>query len=182
MATNSSILAWENPMDRGPWQTTVHGVTRVGHDWANWTTANNNSRGAIHRLAGCQWRIGFFPHRKKFCQWKAEAITGWSVGKIKNKLLSCKRKEIKQSFFFFLWWWEWLSIKLLTVFRLHWSYLGPIDQGSIQDGGLEGQMFIFCENSKTATPCWTTIGWRMLDPTKKRYLTSRGKGEAPTRW
>ncbi|KAB0355239.1 hypothetical protein FD755_022698, partial [Muntiacus reevesi] len=22
----------ENPMDRGTWQTTVHGVTRVGHD------------------------------------------------------------------------------------------------------------------------------------------------------
>ena len=22
----------ENPMDRGAWQTTVHGVTRVGHD------------------------------------------------------------------------------------------------------------------------------------------------------
>ena len=24
----------ENPMDRGAWQTTVHGVTRVGHDLA----------------------------------------------------------------------------------------------------------------------------------------------------
>ena len=22
----------ENPMDRGPWQAAVHGVTRVGHD------------------------------------------------------------------------------------------------------------------------------------------------------
>ena len=24
MATHSSILAWENPMDRGAWQATVH--------------------------------------------------------------------------------------------------------------------------------------------------------------
>ena len=24
----------ENPMDRGAWWATVHGVTRVGHDWA----------------------------------------------------------------------------------------------------------------------------------------------------
>ena len=46
-----------------------------------------------------------------------------------------------------------VSIKLVIVFRLHWSYLGPIDQGSIQDGGLEQYMLIFCENSETATPC-----------------------------
>ena len=26
MATHSSILAWRNPMDRGAWQATVHGV------------------------------------------------------------------------------------------------------------------------------------------------------------
>ena len=28
MATRSSILAWENPMDRGAWEATVHGVTK----------------------------------------------------------------------------------------------------------------------------------------------------------
>ena len=28
MATHSGILAWENPMDRGVWQATVHGVTK----------------------------------------------------------------------------------------------------------------------------------------------------------
>ena len=28
MATYSSILAWENPMDRGAWQATVHGVAK----------------------------------------------------------------------------------------------------------------------------------------------------------
>ena len=28
MATHSSILPWENPMDRGAWQATVHRVTK----------------------------------------------------------------------------------------------------------------------------------------------------------
>ena len=32
MATHSSTLAWEILVDRGAWQATVHGVTRVGHD------------------------------------------------------------------------------------------------------------------------------------------------------
>ena len=28
MATHSSILAWKNPMDRGAWWATVHGVAK----------------------------------------------------------------------------------------------------------------------------------------------------------
>ena len=28
MATHSSILAWENPMDRGTWQAAVHEVAK----------------------------------------------------------------------------------------------------------------------------------------------------------
>ena len=28
MATHSRILAWNNPMDRGGWQATVHGVAK----------------------------------------------------------------------------------------------------------------------------------------------------------
>ena len=28
MAAHSGILAWRIPMDRGTWQTTVHGVTK----------------------------------------------------------------------------------------------------------------------------------------------------------
>ena len=28
MATHSSILAWRNPMDRGAWRATVHGVAK----------------------------------------------------------------------------------------------------------------------------------------------------------
>ena len=34
MATHSSVLAWENPMDREAWRATVHGVARVRHDLA----------------------------------------------------------------------------------------------------------------------------------------------------
>ena len=28
MATDSGILAWENPMERGAWAATVHGVAK----------------------------------------------------------------------------------------------------------------------------------------------------------
>ena len=34
MATQSSILACSNPMDRGAWRTTLHGVARVGQNLA----------------------------------------------------------------------------------------------------------------------------------------------------
>ena len=37
MATRSSILAWKNPMDRGAWGTTVHGVTK------NWTQLSTHA-------------------------------------------------------------------------------------------------------------------------------------------
>ena len=35
MATHSSILAWRTSMDRGAWQTTVHGVAK------SWTQLSN---------------------------------------------------------------------------------------------------------------------------------------------
>ena len=38
MATHSSILAWRIPMDGGAWWATVHGVTRVRHNWAQCST------------------------------------------------------------------------------------------------------------------------------------------------
>ena len=34
MATHSSILAWRIPMEKGAWWARVHGLLRVGHDWA----------------------------------------------------------------------------------------------------------------------------------------------------
>ena len=47
-------------------------------------------------------------------------------------------------------------------------------------GGNKACAFISsCENSKIATNCWTTINRRMLDPTKRRYPMSKGKGESP---
>ena len=33
MATHPSALAWDNPIDRGAWQTTSMGSQRVGHNW-----------------------------------------------------------------------------------------------------------------------------------------------------
>ena len=44
-----------------------------------------------------------------------------------------------------------------------------IKQGhNLENGGVEGCALIFtCEDSKTTTRCWTSISWRMLDPTKK---------------
>ena len=35
MATHSSILAWENPMDREAWWATVHGIAK------SWTRLSN---------------------------------------------------------------------------------------------------------------------------------------------
>ena len=40
LATHTNILAWEVPKDKGAWQATVHGVTRVGHDLATEHTHN----------------------------------------------------------------------------------------------------------------------------------------------
>ena len=64
-----------------------------------------------------------------------------------------------------------------------WRTPFPIWNHWLQDGRVEGHVFIFsCENSKIATNCWKTIDRRILDSTKKRYSTSKGKGGAPTRW
>ena len=38
MANHCSILAWRIPWIEEPWQATVHGVARVGHDSAIKTT------------------------------------------------------------------------------------------------------------------------------------------------
>ena len=56
MATHSDILAWRNPMDRGAWWATVHGVASVGHDLASNHHKNENQNGALH---SGNWRGGF---------------------------------------------------------------------------------------------------------------------------
>ena len=46
----------------------------------------------------------------------------------------------------------------------------------------KGHALIFsCENTKFATSCWTAMDRRMLEPTSKRYPTSKGKEEATAR-
>ena len=45
---------------------------------------------------------------------------------------------------------------------------------------VEAHGLIFsCEDSGITTPCWTTTDRIMLNPTKKRYSTSKSKGGAP---
>ena len=36
MATHSSILGWENPMDRGAWQAAVYGGTKNQTKLSDW--------------------------------------------------------------------------------------------------------------------------------------------------
>ena len=52
MATHSSILAKENPMDRGALQATVHGITRVGHDLVTKPPPQDESRKQIDSRLG----------------------------------------------------------------------------------------------------------------------------------
>ena len=53
--TRSSILAWRIPMDRGAWQTTVHGVEK------GWTQLSDSTRhgifGESHYSAHCMSRL-----------------------------------------------------------------------------------------------------------------------------
>ena len=54
MATHSSIFAWRIPVDRGAWQATVHGVTRVRHDLA--TKPPPPSLSYLHKTSAlCTW-------------------------------------------------------------------------------------------------------------------------------
>ena len=48
MATHSQYFYLENPMVRGAWQATVHGVSK------NWTQPSNN-----HSLTHLQWRVKY---------------------------------------------------------------------------------------------------------------------------
>ena len=92
---------------------------------------------------------------------------------------------------------DYILSELSTMTCLSWVALHSMAQSFIepdkfQDGGLEGCVFLLSwknskitleyKNFKITTRCWTTIDRKMLDPTKKRYPTSKGKGEAQTRW
>ena len=66
----------------------------------------------------------------------------------------------------------WLILELIEVnnslFVLRFFFVNrEIKKPNKQDGKVEEHALIFCcENSKTATYCWTTINRRMLDSTK----------------
>ena len=49
MTTHSSILAWENPMDRGVWRSMVHGVAKEEDTIQHLNTTTN-----IFPKASCQ--------------------------------------------------------------------------------------------------------------------------------
>ena len=64
----------------------------------------------------------------------------------------------------------------------------------VQDGRVKEHALI-CKSTKIATSYWTTIHWRTLEPTKKRYSTSKDRkpqwdgrrgtmtiNPIPTRW
>ena len=69
--------------------------------------------------------------------------------------------------------WTFFGIAFCWYWNGNWIFL-------LQDAWTEGLALIFSfENFKIATCFWKTINRRMLDPTKKRYPTSKGKGEAP---
>ena len=58
MATHSSTLAWENPVDRGAWRVTVHGVTKeLDMTWR--LNNNNNIQADPERFKGWQFKECF---------------------------------------------------------------------------------------------------------------------------
>ena len=80
--------------------------------------------------------------------------------------------------------WTFFGIALLWDWNENWPFPVPWPLLSFpnlseywvsQDGWVERCALIFCENTKIATSCWTTINRRMLDPTKKDTPRPRAK-------
>ena len=70
--------------------------------------------------------------------------------------------------------------KNISLFQLLFPFLFTISYPL--DGRVEECTFMFSvKNSNISMGCWKSID-RILDPTKKRYLMSKGKGEPETRW
>ena len=65
MATDSSILAWRVPMDRGAWRVTVSGVTK---SWVDWVTkcSNVTLASSVGAAVSCTaWRRGGMVHHEE---------------------------------------------------------------------------------------------------------------------
>ena len=61
METHSSIFAWRVPMDRGAWQATAHGGSRVGHDCVTkHSTAQENLPNGHNSVPGVHKYISGF--------------------------------------------------------------------------------------------------------------------------
>ena len=59
-AAHCSILSWENPMDRGAWRATVHGVTKIWTQLSNQTITTPTwlSRYQAGQLVFSAWHPG----------------------------------------------------------------------------------------------------------------------------
>ena len=53
MATHSGVLAWENPMDRGALQATVHGIAKSQTQLSNFTFLISKMGGVIMPASQC---------------------------------------------------------------------------------------------------------------------------------
>ena len=56
---NAGDIGWEDPMDRGAWRATVHGVIKSQNDWRDWAHTNTSNvtdkDGAAHnKWANCK--------------------------------------------------------------------------------------------------------------------------------
>ena len=51
----TAVFSLENPIDRGAWQATVHGIARVGHNLATKPPPRKEVRGQIGLVEGPQF-------------------------------------------------------------------------------------------------------------------------------
>ena len=106
---NGNLLQYsclENPLDRGAWWATVHGVARVGYDWTTDThtqlrylMVQGHTFSTLPSPAGSRMgqaapgRQGDSPHPHPF--WKSWGLSAWTagLGPIKTKLFTGKKKK-----------------------------------------------------------------------------------------
>ena len=89
MAAHSSILVWG--MDRGAWWATVHGLQRVGHNWANFTFVGKVMSLLFNMLSS--FAIALLTRSKCL-------LISWLQSWCSVILESKKRKSTTASFFF----------------------------------------------------------------------------------
>ena len=106
---NGNLLQYsclENPLDRGAWWATVHGVARVGYDWTTDThtqlrylMVQGHTFSTLPSPAGSRMgqaapgRQGDSPHPHPFWKsWGFSACNSWPWA---NKRLSCLKKKKK---------------------------------------------------------------------------------------